>query len=255
MRPINLIPEEERRAHGGAARTGPLAFIVVGALGLLLIGVLMVVLASNEIGDREDEVAKLEARKIAVTARAELLSPYASFEQVAQQRIQSVAALADNRFDWERIMRQLALILPPEVNLTSLTGSAGGGTEGTETGLSTPSLALTGCAPGQESVATIVAALKQIDGVTRVGLSNSTVAEEKQVSGDGGCSRRRSTEFEIVVAFDQAPASVDSGEVEEVASPAETAEGTASETESTESEGSEEAAEGTASAASPGGSG
>jgi Tfp pilus assembly protein PilN len=244
MRPINLIPEEERRAHGGTLRTGPVAYALVGGLGLLLIGVVMLVLASNQISDRESEVESLEARKAVATARAERLAPYTSFEQVAQQRIQSITEVADGRFDWERVFRQLALVLPPNLNLTSISGSSGGGAEGGETGLLTPSFSLEGCAPSQNLVAATVASLKEIDGVTRVGLESSSTSEE---GGGEGCPKGRPVEFKAIVAFDEAPPSIDSGEEIPVEAPAETAEGAASETESSESAGAGESSEGTAS--------
>ncbi len=247
MRPINLIPQEQRRAHGGASRAGPLAYIVVGALGALLVGVVMLVLAANQISDREGEVEQLKAQKVAATARADRLAPYASFEQVAQQRTQLIAELADGRFDWERVFRQLSLVLPPQVNLTTLTGSAGGGvetgaTEGGVTELKVPSLALAGCAPGQDTVAALVASLKEIDGVTRVGLSNSTISEEEGGSSEGACPKVRPAKFDLVIAFDQAPPSLDGTEAIAAEESTEAAEGGASETESTS--GSEAPAEG-----------
>ena len=208
MRPINLIPQEERRSHGGGSRSGPLAYIVVGSLAILLIGVVMVVLASNQISDREDEVATLETRRSLAAARADRLAPYANFAQVAQQRTQTTVELADSRFDWPRVIRQLSLILPPQVYLESLTGSGGGGSgEEATSGVTGPSLVLSGCAPGQETVAALVASLKEIDGVTRVGLNDSTVSTSESQSGDDAsyCSRGTKARFEIVVAFDAAP--------------------------------------------------
>ena len=35
-----------------------------------------------------------------------------------------MTSLADSRFDWERVMRELSLILPDDVWLTNLTGKA-----------------------------------------------------------------------------------------------------------------------------------
>ncbi len=130
MRPINLIPEEERRSHGATSRTGPLAYIVVGGLALLLVGIVMLVSASNDIADREAEVTRLEAQRSQALTEAEELAPYASFQQVSEERTLTVASLADSRFDWVRVIRQLSLILPPSVYFTSLTGSAGGGEGG-----------------------------------------------------------------------------------------------------------------------------
>jgi Tfp pilus assembly protein PilN len=242
MRPINLIPQEERRSHGGVARTGPLAYIVVGALAILLIGVVALVLTSNQISDREGEVAKLETQKAAVTARADQLAPYTSFEQVALQRTQAVTELADSRFDWARVIRQLSRILPPKVYFEELTGSAGGdaGGEGGASGVTGPSLTLIGCAPGQDIVAVFVAALKEIDGVTRIGLNKSTVAKAESQGRDervGFCSIGEKAQFEIIVAFDAAPPSPDSAQAVATEAVAETAEAAAASSETPEAAG------------------
>jgi Tfp pilus assembly protein PilN len=206
MRPINLIPQEERRSHGAISRTGPLAYVIVGALAVLLVGVVMLVLANNDISDREAEVTTLEAQRALAVAEAEELAPYASFQQVSEERTQTITSLADSRFDWVRVIRQLSLILPPDVYLTSLTGSAGGGGEG---GIAGPSLSLSGCAPGQDMVAVFVASLKEIDGVTRVGLNSSALSgsEGGDAAAGGYCAVGNKALFEIVVAFDAAPPS------------------------------------------------
>ena len=239
MRPINLIPEAERRSHGTTTRTGPLAYLIVGALAVLLIGVIVLVLTNNQISDRQGEVTTLEAERSEASARVAALAPYVSFQQVAESRIQTITTLADNRFDWVRVIRQLSLILPPRVYLTTLTASAGGGEE---TGATVPTLTIGGCAPGQDTVAAFVAALKEIDGVTRVGLSSSTGnSGEGEAEGAGsGCQSAGVFNFNITVTFDGAPASLDSGaglETTEVAPEEAPAEG--------ETEGSEAPAEST----------
>jgi Tfp pilus assembly protein PilN len=234
VRPINLIPEEERRRGSGVVtRTGPVAYLIVGALGVLLIGVVMLVLVSNSISDRESEVARLETEKTAATAQATKLGPYIDFKQVSEDRIRTVAELADSRFDWVRVIRQLSLVLPGDVYFESF-GASGGGGEG---GVSGPSLNIGGCADGQPAVAGFVASLKDIAGVTRVELDNSTVNKEGEGGGSGGgdpCSKPGAAKFEVLVAFDAAPPTPDSSgaTIGEAA--------TGEESESTEGEGSEE---------------
>jgi Tfp pilus assembly protein PilN len=213
MRPINLIPEEERRRsrRDRASSGSPLPYLIVGALAIGLIGVVVMVLISNTISERESEVAALQVEKATATAQAQKLAPYASFQAVAEQRTQTVAGLADSRFDWARVIQQLALTLPKDVYFNSLSGSAGGGGEGSE-GISGPSLTIAGCAPGQDAVAGFVASLKEIDGVTRVELKQSQITEPGQggVTGASACSVGRKAQFQLIVAFDEAPPSPDS---------------------------------------------
>jgi Tfp pilus assembly protein PilN len=242
VRPINLMPEEQRRSRGSSTPGGPLTYLVLGALAILLIGVVMLVLTSNQISDREAEVANLQAEKTAATAEAQRLAAYTSFQQVAEQRTRTVAELANGRFDWVRVLKELSVTLPPNVYFTNLSGSAGGGEGGSE-GIGVPSLTIAGCAPGQTAVAAFVASLKVIDGVTRVELQQSAISEsESGATGASACSVGRKAQFTIVVAFDEAPPSPDSstGSAE---LPTTEAEPEGSESGSGESEGGESSAD------------
>jgi Tfp pilus assembly protein PilN len=229
MRPVNLIPPEHRHGEHAPLRSGPLAYIVVGALVLVLAGVTAVVLTGNQIDDRRAEAATLEAEDAAEAARAERLAAFVQFRSVRDARVSTVMSLANSRFDWERVMRELSLILPSDVWLVNLTASASphsstGAEEGGENGGSAsgirasapgPALELSGCATGQEAVAGFVTALKDIDGVTRVGVETSQLSDKESGAGDAGGSggeggedcrtREFIAKFEIVAAFDAAP--------------------------------------------------
>jgi Tfp pilus assembly protein PilN len=254
MRPVNLIPPEERTGARKPMRGGPLAYIVVGALALALVGVTLLVTTSNSIADRQTEATTLEGEISAAKSQAESLKAYTEFHQVREQRLATITSLADSRFDWERVMRELSLVLPGDVWLTSLTASAspdvsvdGGG--GSSSGASLraqvpgPAIELNGCATGQDAVAGFVAALKDVDGVTRVGVESSELGEEEETevgaatgpSGDECRTREFIAKFAVVVAFDAAPIPATGSEEGETAATTETAE-TSSET-SEDSEG------------------
>jgi len=249
MRPVNLIPTEERAGQRRPLRGGPLAYIVVGALGAALIGVVVLVVTANQISDRKAEISQLETEKVSIEAEAQSLSPYTQFHSVREQRLATVASLADSRFDWERVMRELALVLPGDVWLTNLTGTDspqvspdGAASIALRDSIAGPALELVGCARSQDAVAGFVQALKDIDGVTRVGVESSVLG----TGGESGGSASTSTcqtrdfiaQFQIVAAFDAAPAPVE-GEGEASAGAVETATATAtsSEESSSSSEG------------------
>lgn len=217
MRPVNLIPPDERRGARRPARTGPLAYLLVGALVAVLAGVTALVLTGNTISEREAEVAGLEQEEQAARARAESLRAFADFAVMQQARAETVSSLARSRFDWERVLRELALVLPDDVWLVSLSGKVspevsmeGGADVALGDGIAGPSLAMTGCAAGHESAAGFVAALEDIDGVTRVGLATSErTSDSTESSGTASGSSAGDcpaddfvSKFEIVVAFD-----------------------------------------------------
>ncbi|MDQ2632054.1 MAG: PilN domain-containing protein [Actinomycetota bacterium] len=241
MRPVNLIPPEERRGASAPMRTGPMPYLLVGALALALVGVALLVLAGNQVSERKAEVAQLERENATAKARAEELSAYTQFQTLQQQREMTIGSLADSRFDWERVMRELSLILPEDAWLVSITASAspnaavgeGGGSATLRGAAAGPALEIKGCATGQEAVAGFVTALKDIDGVTRVGVESSELGEESasataagsgEAAAEGGnadCQTRDFiAQFSLLVAFDAAPVPVTTTPGEPVPPPA-----------------------------------
>jgi Tfp pilus assembly protein PilN len=274
MRPVNLIPPEDRRGDQAPLRTGPLAYILLGALVLALAGVVALVLTGNQISERKDELATLKHEDAVAAAKATRLASYSQFQSLSEARVQTVQSLADSRFDWERVMRELALILPSDVWLVDLTATAtpgvsieGGGSSGGSSGgdlraaVKGPALELSGCAAGQTAVAGFVTALKDIDGVTRVGVESSELPGKQSgagvsaggEAGSGGAGEDCRTrdfiaKFEIVAAFDAAPVPAAEGEGEAPAPEAapEAAQAASSETSQSSSESPGGASEGSA---------
>lgn len=226
MRPVNLIPPEERAGERAPLRTGPVAYALIGVLALMLIAVTLVVTTNNSISEKEARLASLEQREATARSTAEALAPYAEFAQMSQARDETVTSLAQSRFDWERVLRELARVLPADVWLTSATGTVspdvqveGSQSISLRSSIPGPALELVGCGSSQQAVAGFVAALEDIDGVTRVGLNSSEKDPDAGDAGsgveagsaeDGGnedCRTKKFiAQFEIVVAFDAAPA-------------------------------------------------
>lgn len=224
MRPVNLIPEDQRRGDAAPLRAGVASYAIVGVLAAALVAVIALVLTNNQINERTGELSSLEARKASAEQRASEIEPYTQFASLAQSRVETVSSLADSRFDWERVLHELALVTPPDVWLDSLTGSVAPGAAtgssasgATDSSITGPSLAITGCADSQTSVARFLAALRDIDGVTRVGMQSSSLGDEggsaaattDSASDTGGSCQTRSfiAKFDVTVAFDAVPAS------------------------------------------------
>jgi Tfp pilus assembly protein PilN len=220
MRPVNLIPEEERRGTRSRMRGGPIAYVVLGALLAALAAVTVLVVTDNQISDHKAEITTLTAEIATAEARAAESAAYTQFHQVSEQRVATITNLANSRFDWEKVLRQLSLVIPGDVWLTNLTGTVkpgvsvnGAASVGLRESVAGPALEMLGCAAGQESVARFVRTLKEIDGVTRVGVQFSELpsgggggGESGSVSASGDCqSRNFVAQFSLVVAFDAAP--------------------------------------------------
>lgn len=218
MRPVNLILPEDRRGERAPLRTGPVAYILVAFLVLAFAGVYAVVSTGNSISERQAQVTALEQELESSAARADALRSFSDFASLEQTRTATVSQLAASRFDWERVLREMALVLPEGITLTKLTGGIPGaaGDVGAAD-IDAPSLTIEGCTTDQEIVAGMIASLRDIDGVTRVGLAKSTTpglgnieseeaSAEEDDGGTAGCGIRRTTQFEVTIAFDEATA-------------------------------------------------
>jgi Tfp pilus assembly protein PilN len=242
MRPVNLIPPDERRGDGAPLRMGALVYVLTAGLALLLVGIVAVALTSKQVSDREAEKAALEQELAEAQAKAASLQAFIDFRGVQENRAATVSNLAQSRFDWPRVLNELALVLPSDIQLDTLTGTVSPSVQlasaaqiDTRSQVQGPALEIVGCAPSQDAVAGFVSTLEDIDGVTRVGVKSSGLPEETgpatgsagvaPVSGAGTGSEDcqvspEIVKFEIVAAFDSVSTPSSGGTAPTVPAPA-----------------------------------
>lgn len=214
MRPVNLIPPEERRGESAPARAGAASYVLVGVLCAVLVGMVLLTTFGNTVNEREAEAGALRTEAAELSARAQSLQVYTNFEANRQNRVQTIAALARSRFDWERVLEELSRVMPIDIRLTSLTGSVNPSQEkGTSNlrGQSTgPALTMSGVATSHVAVAEFITLLEQIDGVTRVAVEKSVGEEQKDTLDVGGKKAQNSIPqfnigFDAIAVFDAVP--------------------------------------------------
>ncbi len=192
MRAVNLIPAEERRGAGGVAgRSGGAAYVLLGALTLLVLMMGAYLMTSRGLDDKRAELVRSKQQADAAEAKASQLSAYTQFAQLRAKRVETVRSLTASRFDWAFALREVSRVVPDDAWLTSLTGTVapgvnveGGGTQtgSLRSGVQAPAIEISGCTTSQSAVATMMARMRLIDGVQRVGLASS----EKSDSATGG---------------------------------------------------------------------
>jgi Tfp pilus assembly protein PilN len=224
MRPVNLLPPKHRPHQPSGGKSGS-SYMVLGVLGLLLLALVAYVMESNNITQAKSDIATAQQKTADARARSQQMGPFANFAQIKQQRVASVKALADGRFDWERTVRELAHVLPDGVWLRDFDATMPGGEaatattgDGTEAPWTGPSIKLHGCAQKQQQVATMLVRLREMQGVHDVKLADSTRGsdEDSKATGDSASSNsdscgahnlRGNYEFNATVEFEaQAPA-------------------------------------------------
>jgi Tfp pilus assembly protein PilN len=193
MRPVNLLPARYQRARATGERAG-VGYIAIGVLAVLLLMVVLYVVTNNGIKDAHEKTATAQAEQQAAQARIGQLQAYGDFASLKASREAAVKGVAELRFDYERLMREIALVLPHDTYLTSFIASTGGGTtassgaasSGAATGTG-PSLTVVGCAPSHPGVATAIVRLRQLHNVTDVDLTNSSKAGAAASGTTAGC--------------------------------------------------------------------
>jgi Tfp pilus assembly protein PilN len=227
MKAINLLPPDLRGTpKGNSTKTavtpetpaGIGAFVFLGVLAACVVALAAYVLTTNTVKDRQAQLEAATAHAEATRQRVDQLKPYADFKAMAETRIQTVKDLAASRFDWEQALRDISRAVPGDVTLTELNGTISnqtGGSSGVRSAIAAPAIELKGCTTGQKQVATLLARLRGVDGVTRVSLGKSAKPERDAdeaapivdgvSSGEGRtCAGKRPPEFELAIFFEGA---------------------------------------------------
>jgi Tfp pilus assembly protein PilN len=240
VRPVNLIPAEQRKGAaraggaGGAAGTPIGVYALFGALGVALLCVIALVLTTNKINSKTEELSKIQAKEQGTKQVADALRPYGQFAQVQQARQLEIASLASTRFDWERALQQLSLAIPDNVWLLTLSGTlspkidvadgGGGAVSNLRQKAEAPAFAITGCTYSQHAVARMMTRMQNLDDVTDVQLAKSARKEDSTMTAGGGngvtpaadsnaaaqgssdcVGSSRITKFDLLVVFGAAP--------------------------------------------------
>jgi Tfp pilus assembly protein PilN len=206
MRPVNLIPQEQRRRVREES-SGKGAYIAIGVLVALLALVVAYVLTSNQVTERENETAAVSAEADRLEAKAAKQANYTDFAQIAQTRLLAVAGVAETRFDWERLMREVSLIMPEGSWLQSTEASALGDptaeTAAADTttlaGGASPEATFVGCTPRQTDVAGMMVRLRQMHRVADVELNESAKEESTEAATVENCGSYY--RFDLTVSF------------------------------------------------------
>lgn len=200
MRPVNLLPTRYRPARASGDRPG-IGYAAIGALAVLLLMVVLYVITNNGINDAKEKTAKARAEQQAAQARIGELQAFGDFATLKASRESAVRNVAALRFDYERLMREMALVLPKNTYLTSFSATAGGAaaSAGGATGTG-PQVTVAGCAPSHPGVATAIVRLRKLHNVTDVNLQSSTKAQGggTQTSGTGNVCK---TQFNAILTF------------------------------------------------------
>ena len=211
MKAVNLIPTEQRRVKASGNQSGS-AYVLIGVLVTLLAMVAAYVVTSSSATDRTSKAAAAKSEADSLEAEVAARGSFTNFADIKKMRLASVVSVAEGRFDWERLMRELSRVMPDGSWLQTTDASVTGEIEGATTTTSStgvpvaqaPKAKLVGCTPDQSDVARMMVRMRQIHRVSDVELNESSTepGAPSEVSV-GTCGRYY--QFDITLSFAQTP--------------------------------------------------
>ena len=188
MHAFNLLPKEEVRTEKESKQSA-IPHVIVALAGVLVFAALAafylsssaaVTKKSGELDDLRGDLASLQVPEKQPQAPSE--GPNIDSERAARTAALSTA-LAD-RLAWDRVLRELALVLPADVTLVTLDATAPSpGSAGAATSGGVSSFRVTGTSASQASVARLLSRLQVIPELQNVQLEFATASEDPAVPG------------------------------------------------------------------------
>lgn len=212
MKAVNLIPADTPRSGRAASSIGPSgpigAYVVIAVLAVAVVMAGAWAVTNKQLTDRQSELTRVEGEAQAAEAKASSLKSYTEFAALSKARVETVSGLLAGRFDWAHSLREVARVVPSDVDLTSLVGTVspsakveGGGGAPMRSALPVPAIDLIGCAKSQARVATLLARLRAIDGVQRVSLASSEKSDSASLNETDCRSTEKMPQFQVTAFY------------------------------------------------------
>ena len=173
MRAVNLLPREEVK-RSFAAKRGVVFGSAAGAALATVVLVTMTINAGGAVGEKQTELDALRAEIAAIPAP--VVKDTSTDDALAAEkgaRVGALSAALTTRIAWDRVLRQVSLVLPEDVWLTSLAAVAPQGAPTVGAAVSTSGVTLAGSTYSQNGVARFLSRLAVIPDIRNVRLVSS----------------------------------------------------------------------------------
>jgi Tfp pilus assembly protein PilN len=183
MRAVNLLPRDEVKRSFEAKR-GVIFGAAFGAALATAALVSMTISAGGAVSEKQAELDTLRAEIAAIPAPA--VKDANNDDVLAADksaRIGALSAALTSRVAWDRVLRQVSLVLPGDVWLTSLSATAPSAAAGAAAPATTSGFTLNGSTYSQNGVARFLSRLSVIPDLENVRLqsSQSVLVNEREL--------------------------------------------------------------------------
>jgi Tfp pilus assembly protein PilN len=185
MRAVNLLPQDLERQGGDGDGRIPLFVAAGGIVAVTAFAAVLFVSASGSVSDQRSQLDSVNAELARVPTAAEPAVASGTFAQERSDRVAALTAALGTRVPLDRLLRELAYVLPEDAWLTGLSAAAPEATGTAGASPATPSPApsgtqgvtIQGATYSNRSVARVLARLAAIPSLDRVRLAASARVE------------------------------------------------------------------------------
>ncbi len=180
MRAVNLLPRDEKRQ-----RKQPGAVTLTGVLGSVLVTAVLAGLfltTSSTVSDRQSDVDALRAEFAAIPPAPEASTSSSGLETEKSQRVTLLGKALATRVAWDRVLREISLVLPEDVWLEAMAANAADPNFVPTPGNTEPPkgvFTITGYSYSHDGVARLLARLSVVPQLDRPTLGSSMVDKTK----------------------------------------------------------------------------
>jgi Tfp pilus assembly protein PilN len=189
MRAFNLLPKEE--ARGTQEERSPMPYVLVALVGVLVFAALSAfyLMSGKDVADRQAQVEDLRAQLAVYVAQEKPQSaedPTAALSAERLSRTNALSSALATRLAWDRVLRELALILPQDAAIDSIEATAPGAFNAPAASVDGSPIVhftMVGGTDSQASVAELLARLSVIPEFENVALKLASRASEGESTG------------------------------------------------------------------------
>ena len=180
MRAVNLLPRDEKRQ-----RKQPGAVTLTAVLGAVLVTAVLAglfLMTSSTVSERQSNVDALRAEFAAIPPAPEQPTSSSGLETEKSQRVTVIGKALATRIAWDRVLREISLVLPEDVWLETMAANAADPNFVPTPGNTEPPKGLftfSGYAYSHDGVARLLARLSVVPQLERPTLGSSTIDRTK----------------------------------------------------------------------------
>jgi len=195
MRAVNLLPRDAERTRSGGTRA-PLLVAAGGLAAVTAVAVMLSLSASGVATEHRATLAWLDEAISLESSTAPSAVPQAALAQERSDRVSALAAALSTRLPFDRLLRELSLVLPEDAWLTGITAAAPATTAAAgaaPAATATQGVTIQGATYSHQSVARVLARLGAIPSLESVRLTASARVEPQPDKVTAETSKSKTT--------------------------------------------------------------